>query len=115
MISWKDLTVQQERYKDFAREVESDKLVDRAVAGSGRKPFYATPLAWLGARLSATGGFLQRRYGRAASETVPAKAMPLASMSLLEAHRFLTASAPSEPGRTDLADIASHTPDANAA
>jgi hypothetical protein len=66
MINWLGLEEQQERYKDFLREAEHDRLVQQALAGRERRdPIYRPALAWLGCRLVEWGKSLQRRYGNA--------------------------------------------------
>ena len=66
MINWLGLVERQERYKDFIREAERDRLVQQALAGRERRDnFYRRALAWLGCRLVEWGKSLQRRYGNA--------------------------------------------------
>jgi hypothetical protein len=66
MINWLGLMEPQERYKDFLREAEQDRLVQQALAGREKHvQFYRSALAWLGCRLVEWGKSLQRRYGNA--------------------------------------------------
>lgn len=66
MLSWKEVLVQQERYKDALREAEKERLVRQALAGStiGRR-FYYRVLTWPGSQLGSWGRRLQERYGTA--------------------------------------------------
>jgi hypothetical protein len=53
----------QERYKDFLREAEHERLVQQALAGRERRDrFYRPALVWLGCRLVEWGKSLQQRY-----------------------------------------------------
>ena len=64
MIHWLGLMERQERYKDFLREAERDRLVHQVLAGRERHDqFYRPALAWLGCRLVEWGKSLQQRYG----------------------------------------------------
>ncbi len=64
MVDWLGLTERQERYKDFLREAEHDRLVQQVLAGRERRDrFYRPALAWLGCRLVEWGKSLQQRYG----------------------------------------------------
>jgi hypothetical protein len=66
MVNWLGLMEQQERYKDFLREAEHERLVQQALAGREKRDrFYRSALAWLGCRLVEWGKSLQRRYGNA--------------------------------------------------
>ncbi|MBC7262237.1 MAG: hypothetical protein H5T63_09500 [Chloroflexi bacterium] len=66
MLSWKDVLVQQERYKDALREAEKERLVRQALARSviGRR-FYSQALAWLSNPLFFWRYHLRERYGTA--------------------------------------------------
>jgi hypothetical protein len=66
MPSWKDIWVQQERYKDILREAEKERLAQQALArvAMGRH-FHCRALTWLGRQLVAWGYRLQERYGTA--------------------------------------------------
>ena len=67
MIHWLGLMERQERYKDFLREAERDRLVQQVLAGRERRDqFYRPALAWLGCRLVEWGKSLQQRYDNVA-------------------------------------------------
>ncbi len=67
MVDWLGLVERRERYKDFLREAERDRLVQRVLAGRERPDrFYRSALVWLGCRLVEWGKSLQQRYGNAA-------------------------------------------------
>ncbi len=52
-----------ERYKEFLREAEKERLIQQVLAGrEKRDAFYRVALAWLGRRLVEWGESLQRRY-----------------------------------------------------
>lgn len=64
MLSWKDVWVQQERYRDALREAEKERLARQAMARSamGRR-FYGWALTWLGHQLFFWMYRLRQRYG----------------------------------------------------
>lgn len=66
MLSWKDVWVQQERYKDALREAEKERLMQQALArfAIGRR-FYCRALTWLGDQMVFWGYRLRERYGTA--------------------------------------------------
>jgi hypothetical protein len=65
-MSWKDLMVQQERYRDLQREIEHDRRARQALAECPRRArAYAGLLAWLGQQLVRWGSALQEAYGNA--------------------------------------------------
>jgi hypothetical protein len=67
MFSWSDIMVQQECYADLLREAEKERLIQRMLAGRGRRDrFYRQALIWLGRLLITWGCHLQERYGAAA-------------------------------------------------
>ncbi|HEX9016180.1 MAG TPA: hypothetical protein VF960_09325 [Chloroflexota bacterium] len=80
MISHKDLIVQGERFKDFAREIESDRLAEMALDSPRRAPFFARGLAWFGHVLSSAGSMLERRYGER-EEIYPSNVVPISAAS----------------------------------
>jgi hypothetical protein len=52
-----------ERYKEFLREAERERLIQRALAGREKRDgFYRAALAWLGCRLVEWGESLRQRY-----------------------------------------------------
>ena len=63
MFSWIDVLAQRERYADLRREAERYRIVRQVMAGRPRhrRPYYRA-FAWLGQRLVAWGGRLQKRY-----------------------------------------------------
>nr|MBC7244732.1 hypothetical protein [Chloroflexota bacterium] len=66
MLSWKDVLVQQERYKDALREAEKERLVRQALVRLAMdRHFHWRALTWLGSQLVAWGYRLQQRYGTA--------------------------------------------------
>lgn len=60
MLSWKDVWVQQERYKDALREAEKQQALARSAIG---RRFYCRALTWLGNQLVFWGYRLRERYG----------------------------------------------------
>ena len=63
MVNWNDIVVMQaERYQDFIRDAERERLARRARAASKSAHFYSQALAWLGYRLAMWGRHLQERY-----------------------------------------------------
>ncbi len=66
MLDWPDILATRERYNDYVREVEHERLVCRLSAKhESRDRLYYRLLAWLGSLLIAMGRHLQERYGRA--------------------------------------------------
>ena len=77
MLNWLDVLATRERYNDYVREAEHDRLVRRLLAKreSNDRLSYRL-LAWLGSLLIAMGRHLQERYGGATRIS-----RPLASLS----------------------------------
>ena len=71
MFNWVNLAVQRERYGDFVREAEQDRLVHQLSKRETSDYLYHRLLAWLGRVLIATGKYLQEHYGDAARISKP--------------------------------------------
>ncbi len=55
-----------ERYKEFLREAERERLIQQVLAGREKRDrFYRPALAWLGRHLVDWGKSLQQRYDNA--------------------------------------------------
>ncbi|MBC7232674.1 MAG: hypothetical protein H5T68_05480 [Chloroflexi bacterium] len=66
MLSWKDILVQQERYKDVFREAEKERLIRQTLARVAmNQHFYSRVLRWLGSQLATWGYRIQERYSTA--------------------------------------------------
>ncbi len=66
MLSWKDVWIQQERYKDALREAEKERLLRQAMVRSAMsRRFYGRVLAWLSNQLVFRICRLRQRYGTA--------------------------------------------------
>ncbi|MBC7233145.1 MAG: hypothetical protein H5T68_07910 [Chloroflexi bacterium] len=66
MLSWKDILVQQERYKDALREAEKERLIRQDLARFIiNHRFYCRILRWFGSQLVTWGYRLQERYSTA--------------------------------------------------
>ena len=64
MLNWPEVLATQERYNDYVREAEHERLVRRlSVKHESRDRLYYRLLAWLGSLLIAMGRHLQERYG----------------------------------------------------
>jgi hypothetical protein len=71
MLSWLDIAVQQERYRDFMREAEPERLLRTAKEPTqSNHHFYSQALIWLGQRLVAWGLSLQKRFNATAPAPV---------------------------------------------
>ena len=67
MFNWTDTWIQRERYSDYVREAEHERLVRQLSAKRERaERLYDRLLALLGSLLIAAGKYLQERYGNAA-------------------------------------------------
>jgi len=77
MLNWLEVLAAHERYNDYVREAENERLVRRLLAKHERSDrLYYRLLAWLGSLLIAMGRHLQERYGGATRISGP-----LASLS----------------------------------
>ena len=66
MFNWTDIRIQHERYSDYVREAEHERLVRQLSAQrASRYHLYDWLLARLGCLLVAVGKHLQARYGAA--------------------------------------------------
>ena len=67
MFNWIDIQVQHERYRDYVRRAEHERLVRRLPARRAKADrLYDRLLALLGSLLIAAGRHLQERHGDAA-------------------------------------------------
>jgi hypothetical protein len=77
MLNWLEVLATRERYNDYVREAEHERLVRRLSAKrESSDRLYYRLLAWLGSLLIAMGRHLQERYGGATRIS-----RPLASLS----------------------------------
>ncbi len=61
MINYSQVLANQERYADFVRQADNDRLVKTALAGAERRPrIWRRALYWSGRRLLAWGNALVR-------------------------------------------------------
>ena len=66
MLNWLDVLATHERYNDYVREAEHERLVRQlSVKHESRDRLYYRLLAWLDSLLIAMGRHLQERYSRA--------------------------------------------------
>ncbi len=71
MLTWLDIAVQQERYRDLLREAETERLLRQVKDPTpSNRRFYGRALIWLGRRLVAWGLSLQKRFDATAPATV---------------------------------------------
>ena len=71
MLNWSDVSVTRERYDDYVREAEHERLVRQLAKRASRDHLLDELLAWLGYLLVATGKHLQERHGDAARISRP--------------------------------------------
>ena len=77
MLNWLDVLATHERYNDYVREAEHERLVRQlSVKHESRDRLYYRLLAWLDSLLIAMGRHLQEHYGGATRIS-----RPLASLS----------------------------------
>lgn len=70
MLDQNDVQMAQERYEDYRRQAEIDRL--RQERGGNKAPIYAPALARLGKTMVDMGSGLQDRYGDFLPENAPA-------------------------------------------
>ena len=89
MVNWNDIVMQAERYQDFIRDAERERLARRARAASKSARFYSQALAWLGYRLAMWGRHLQERYSSPslASESLASAAAQCCALPVVLAVR----------------------------
>jgi len=71
MLNGLDVSVTRERYDDYVREAEHERLVRQLSKRASRYRLYHSLLALLGCLLTAAGKHLQERYGAAARISGP--------------------------------------------
>jgi hypothetical protein len=71
MLNWLDVSATRERYDDYAREAEHERLVRQLSKRASRDHLLDGLLAGLGYLLVATGKHLQEHYGDAARISGP--------------------------------------------
>ncbi len=92
MLSEKDIIYQAERYKDYMREADRDRLVRQATSSPApQNRLYARALMWLGRQLVAYGCRLLRQCGN----VTEMQTLPLGNSRLLPGTR--PGSEPSAP------------------
>ena len=71
MLNWLDVSATRERYDDYVREAEHERLVRQLSKRASRDHLLDGLLAWLGCLLVAAGKHLQERYGDTARISRP--------------------------------------------